>query len=166
MQLEQGEEILFKEKPFSSIKVTITMTVASIIGLVFWSLTEKHLIALASLLFLGLLRHFDYLIITNKNIRLCTFFNERKIKLENLNHSPYLVINPDLFKISEWQRKLLKEELMTFWKYQTSIQFSEKSDKKILHQLQLSLFSKKQTDKILAILTQTWNLDSNIKQPN
>ena len=55
---------------------------------------------------------------------------------------------------------------MTFWKYQTSIQFSEKSDKKILHQLQLSLFSKKQTDKILAILTQTWNLDSNIKQPN
>ena len=48
----------------------------------------------------------------------------------------------------------------------SNIDFSEKSDKKILHQLQLSLFSKKQTDKILAILTQTWNLDSNIKQPN
>ncbi|MEG0347437.1 MAG: hypothetical protein RR605_05220, partial [Acinetobacter sp.] len=76
------------------------------------------------------------------------------------------IISPYLFKASEWQRKLLKEEFMTFWKYQTSIQFSEKSDKKILHQLQLSLFSKKQTDKILAILTQTWNLDSNIKQPN
>ena len=66
----------------------------------------------------------------------------------------------------EWQRKLLGQNFKKFWYYRTNIYFSQDENRHKLSQLRLSLFSKKQTDKILAILTQTWNLDSNIKQPN
>jgi len=67
----------------------------------------------------------------------------------------------------EWQRKLLGQNFKKFWYYRTNIYFSQDENRHRLSQLRLSLFSKKQTDKILVmLLTQAWNLDSNIKQPD
>ncbi|MCH7332039.1 hypothetical protein [Acinetobacter modestus] len=106
------------------------------------------------------------LIITNKRISLRMLFKTRTIKINELHQKSYLIIDPYVFKKYEWQRKLLGQDFQKFWHYRTNIYFSQDENRHKLSQLRLSLFSKRQTDKILAILAQAWNLDSNIKQPD
>lgn len=85
------------------------------------------------------------------------------IKIDERQQTPYLIIDPYVFKKYEWQRKLLGQDFKKFWHYRSNIYFTQDENRHRLSQLRLSLFSKKQVDQILVNLTQTWNLDPNIK---
>ncbi|MFM6905930.1 MAG: hypothetical protein ACKOUU_07795 [Acinetobacter tjernbergiae] len=161
MQLEQDESVLINTIPFSSLSGLIYIIIGTPICLFLF----KDPVFLWLLFFLPVFLT-NRLIITNKRISLRMLFRTRAIKINELHQKPYLTIDPYIFKKYEWQRKLLGQNFKKFWHYRTNIYFSQDENRHKLSQLRLSLFSKKQTDKILAILTQTWNLDSNIKQPN
>ena len=161
MQLEQDESLLIKTIPFSSLSGLIYIIIGTPICLFLF----KDPVFLWLLFFLPVFLT-NRLIITNKRISLRMLFKTRTIKINELHQKSYLIIDPYVFKMYEWQRKLLGQDFQKFWHYRTNIYFSQDENRHKLSQLRLSLFSKRQTDKILAILTQAWNLDSNIKQPD
>ncbi|KKW75619.1 hypothetical protein AAV96_16475 [Acinetobacter sp. AG1] len=161
MQLEQDESLLIKTIPFSSLSSLIYIIIGTPICLFLF----KDPVFLWLLFFLPVFLT-NRLIITNKRISLRMLFKTRTIKINELHQKSYLIIDPYVFKKYEWQRKLLGQDFQKFWHYRTNIYFSQDENRHKLSQLRLSLFSKRQTDKILAILTQAWNLDSNIKQPD
>ncbi|MCH7328588.1 hypothetical protein [Acinetobacter modestus] len=161
MQLEQDESLLIKTIPFSSLSGLIYIIIGTPICLFLF----KDPVFLWLLFFLPVFLT-NRLIITNKRISLRMLFKTRTIKINELHQKSYLIIDPYVFKKYEWQRKLLGQDFQKFWHYRTNIYFSQDENRHKLSQLRLSLFSKRQTDKILAILTQAWNLDSNIKQPD
>lgn len=161
MQLEQDESLLIKTIPFSSLSGLIYIIIGTPICLFLF----KDPVSLWLLFFLPVFLT-NRLIITNKRISLRMLFKTRTIKINELHQKSYLIIDPYVFKKYEWQRKLLGQDFQKFWHYRTNIYFSQDENRHKLSQLRLSLFSKRQTDKILAILTQAWNLDSNIKQPD
>ena len=161
MQLEQDESLLIKTIPFSSLSGLIYIIIGTPICLFLF----KDPVFLWLLFFLPVFLT-NRLIITNKRISLRMLFKTRTIKINDLHQKSYLIIDPYVFKKYEWQRKLLGQDFQKFWHYRTNIYFSQDENRHKLSQLRLSLFSKRQTDKILAILTQAWNLDSNIKQPD
>jgi len=161
LQLEQDESLLIKTIPFSSLSGLIYIIIGTPICLFLF----KDPVFLWLLFFLPVFLT-NRLIITNKRISLRMLFKTRTIKINELHQKSYLIIDPYVFKKYEWQRKLLGQDFQKFWHYRTNIYFSQDENHHKLSQLRLSLFSKRQTDKILAILTQAWNLDSNIKQPD
>jgi hypothetical protein len=161
LQLEQDESLLIKTIPFSSLSGLIYIIIGTPICLFLF----KDPVFLWLLFFLPVFLT-NRLIITNKRISLRMLFKTRTIKINELHQKSYLIIDPYVFKKYEWQRKLLGQDFQKFWHYRTNIYFSQDENRHKLSQLRLSLFSKRQTDKILAILTQAWNLDSNIKQPD
>lgn len=161
MQLEQDESLLIKTIPFSSLSGLIYIIIGTPICLFLF----KDPVFLWLLFFLPVFLT-NRLIITNKRISLRMLFKTRTIKINELHQKSYLIIDPYVFKKYEWQRKLLGQDFQKFWHYRTNIYFSQDENRHKLSQLRLSLFSKRQTDKILAILAQAWNLDSNIKQPD
>ncbi|MEF9957488.1 MAG: hypothetical protein RR677_09590 [Acinetobacter sp.] len=166
MQLKHDEKILYKGKPFNSIQIIILNIVMSLMCFMMFSLTSKYLAMLSFVLLLCVIRYFDSLIITNKRIILRTFLITKSIKIDQLNATLELTIDPFIFQRDEWQRKLLGQDFQKFWRHRSNIYFPQNENRQTLSQLKFSLFSKKQTDKILAILSETWALDSNIKQPN
>ncbi|MBC9229954.1 hypothetical protein HI850_011515 [bacterium SPL81] len=166
MNLIQNEKILYKAKPFNSIQTTMISIILSIMCLTLFSLTSTYFAMLTFIMLLGVIRFSDYLIITNQRIILRVFLTTKCISIEQLDVPLELTIEPFTYQKYEWQRKLLGQDLQKFWQYRANIQFIENSDRKTLNQLRLSLFSKKQTDQILAILAQRWNLDPSIKQSN
>jgi len=161
LQLEQDESLLIKTIPFSSLSGLIYIIIGTPICLFLF----KDPVFLWLLFFLPVLLT-NRLIINNKRISLRMLFKTRTIKINELHQKSYLIIDPYVFKKYEWQRKLLGQDFQKFWHYRTNIYFSQDENRHKLSQLRLSLFSKRQTYKILAILTQAWNLDSNIKQPD
>lgn len=140
--------------------------ILSIMCLTLFSLTSTYFAMLTFIILLGVIRFSDYLIITNQRIILRVFLITKSIKIDHIKNPLQLNIDPSSLQREEWQRKILGQDFKKFWQYRANIQFTENSDRKILNQLRLSLFSKKQTNQILEILTQTWNLNSNIKQPD
>lgn len=166
MQLQDHEEILYKAIPFTSLSYIIISLIGifTIIHLFSVNLLLNENIILYALIFLPiLLKFFDRIIITNQHIFFKNILGKYSINHNQIKNPPYMFIDPYLFKKYEWQRKLSGQDFQNFWKYRANIQFSQNSDQKTLNRLRLSLFSKKQTDKILTILTQAWNLDPNIK---
>lgn len=176
--LAKDEVILFQAIPFKSL-----LDVVLIIGVITLISLMVSLIALMTkdiryviLLFLNLIvilaKCFDKIIITNQRITLRTLLINRTVYLLELKEVPYITIDPYTFKKYEWQRKLLRQDFQKFWKNKSLISFSsthaiEKISffNKALQQLRLDLFSKSQSDKIIEVLENSWELKQNIQPP-
>ena len=166
MQLQNNEKILYKTKPINSIYLFFLCITLCVYVLFVLPLQSKHFIMLAIFCLLSFFRFFDSIVITNQRIISHLFLRQRTIQLSTLQQPPFLTIDPKKFRQYEWQRKLLKQNFQDFWFYKTDIYFKKlisAVDPNPLERIPLSLFSKKQKDRIIQTLAQSWQLDPTIE---
>ena len=166
MQLQNNEKILYKTKPINSIYLFVLCMVIGIYAFFALPLQSKHFIMFGIFCLLSFFRFFDSIIITNQRIISHLFLRQRTVQLSTLQQPPFLTIDPKKFRQYEWQRKLLKQNFQDFWFYKTDIYFKKlisAVDPNPLERIPLSLFSKKQKDRIIQTLAQSWQLDPTIE---
>ena len=166
MQLQNNEKILYKTKPINSIYLFFLCITLCVYVLFVLPLQSKHFIMLAIFCLLSFFRFFDSIVITNQRIISHLFLRKRTVQLSTLQQPPFLTIDPKKFRQYEWQRKLLKKNFQDFWFYKTDIYFKHlisAVDPNPLERIPLSLFSKKQKDRIIQTLAQSWQLDPTIE---
>ena len=166
MQLQNNEKILYKTKPINSIYLFFLCITLCVYVLFVLPLQSKHFIMLAIFCLLSFFRFFDSIVITNQRIISHLFLRQRTIQLSTLQQPPFLTIDPKKFRQYEWQRKLLKQNFQDFWFYKTDIYFKHlisAVDPNPLERIPLSLFSKKQKDRIIQTLAQSWQLNPTIE---
>ena len=166
MQLQNNEKILYKTKPINSIYLFFLCITLCVYVLFVLPLQSKHFIMLAIFCLLSFFRFFDSIVITNQRIISHLFLRQRTIQLSTLQQPPFLTIDPKKFRQYEWQRKLLKKNFQDFWFYKTDIYFKHlisAVDPNPLERIPLSIFSKKQKDRIIQTLAQSWQLNPTIE---
>ncbi|MFW1857852.1 hypothetical protein [Acinetobacter defluvii] len=171
MQLQHNEFLLYKTTPIMTIStcIQILFFLGFFIFFFYSSIKIKHILFIIPMIIFCLIRCLDALIITNKRIILRILLSKKSINIESLQKNPTLEIDFYTLKKYEWQRKLLKQDIQSFWLNKATIQFKTlnnptKTD--TLKSIRLSLFSKRQINKIIQILKETSNLNSTIKFPN
>lgn len=161
--------------PFHSLLTVCNIVALTIIFLIIFPTSlsiPKFLLFCSLMASLTILRCFDKITITDHRIVLRTMLVNRTVLLDDLLASPYLTVHPYIFKKYEWQRKLLRQNYQKIYQDKACIYFSFDQQLKtttLLHKpinyLGLGLFSKKQRQEILAILSRTWRLDPTLQPP-
>lgn len=167
MHLQANEHILYKTTPFNSYTLIVLAVVLGIVTFLNDSAQTKHYLIFGFCALLGLLRAFEHITITNQRIITRKFLTKYVGEISKFQKPPILKIEFQEFRKYEWWRKLSKQDFQKFWRYKAEVRFTyftQAGIPKPLEKISLSLYSKRQTDKIIETLSATCQLSPIIKQ--